>query len=125
MKMTHHGHNLNRHYPHPFMGGGGATGAGGRDGGHRRRTERSKGPGEDSGTPSLGNKEKSSSNTGSIDVIPEDQQFQGSCPPSEANLALASTNSGSAVPSEEEGSHYTKGGEFYPDNLYSGCKLIS
>lgn len=109
MKMTPHGQ-MNRHYPPPFMtgGGGGSSSSGGGGGGHpsnRRRTERNKGPGEEMG--SVGSKEKSISNTGSIDVIPEDQ-LQANCAPTDVNATAA--NSGSAVPSEE-GSQYTKGGE--------------
>lgn len=104
MKMTHHGQ-INRHYPPPFMGGGGGHAS------NRRRNDRSKGPAEENistTAPKVGNNEKnSSSNTGSIDVIPEDHQFQGGSPPTEENEAA---NSGSAAPFED-GSQYTKGGE--------------
>lgn len=107
MKMTHHGH-MGRHYPPPFMtgpGGGGGMGVGGGGGGGyppsggRRKTERNK---AEENVPM--SREKSSSNTGSIDVIPEDQ-FHGSCTPTEANVAA-----NNVVPSDK-GSHYTKGGE--------------
>ena len=88
-------------------GGGGQVGAPS----NRRRTERHShrggggGGGEDNVlSPSqLSNKEKSS--TTSIDVIPEDHQFQPSCSTPSAERG------GVAVPSEE-GSHYTKGGEW-------------
>lgn len=110
MKMTHHGQ-MNRHYPPPFMGGGGGNGARQDHPTHRRRTERSKGMGgEDSISSQSSGKEKNSSNTGSIDVIPEDQ-FQ-----------VTGEQEARAVPSEEvdvegagvdgEGeSHYSQGGE--------------
>lgn len=104
------------------MTGGSGGGGGGGGGGHpsnRRRTERNKGPGEEIG--SVGNKEKSISHTGSIDVIPEDQ-LQANCAPTDINVTSA--NSGSAVPSEE-GSQYTKGGERHDSqwSVSSECHL--
>lgn len=105
MKMGHHGH-MNRHYPPPFMSGIG--GGGGHPSGGRRRPDRNKGTAEEM----VVCREKSSSNAGSIDVIPEDQ-FHGNCMPTEVNAA-STNNSGSAVPSEE-GSHYTKGGRIRTD----------
>lgn len=105
MKMAHHGH-MNRHYPPPFMSGiGGSGGGGGHPSGGRRRPDRNKGPSEEVAVC----REKSSSNSASIDVIPEDQ-FHGNCMPTEVNVT-STNNSGSAVPSEE-GSHYTKRGRF-------------
>lgn len=98
MKMTHHGH-MSRYYPPPFMGHNSSGSGGG--GGHasgRRRTERNKGPAEE-------NKEKGNnlSTSGSIDVIPEDQ-FQGSCTPTEEKTVDLT------MPSEER-SQNTKAGE--------------
>lgn len=118
MKMTHHGPQMNRHYPPPFMTGGG--GGGGGHPSNRRRPERSnnssgssnRGPCEENVLVGNNKSEKggSSSNTGSIDVIPEDQ-FQGNCTPTDVDAVASANNSGSAAVPSEEGSHYTKGGE--------------